>query len=157
MTPTRTTIWMCTGLLAGISGGFALGCERREEPRDVAAAPAVPGSATDTSAPASEAMKRQLAELRRSADTAQRDAQREIEQAREKVAAMPDEARQGLDTAIDRAERARDDLSDRIDELEEAGEARWEATRQRVSDAIDELAEARREVAAALSGDTSAG
>jgi DNA anti-recombination protein RmuC len=158
MTMNRTTIWICTGLLAGVAGGLmTLGCERRDEPREVAAAPpAAPGPA-DTGVAASDAMKRQIAELQRTAATAQNDAQREIDQARDKLAALPEEARQELNTAIDRAERARDDLSDRVDEIEESGDARWEATRQRVSDAIDELAEARREVAAALRGDTNAG
>jgi chemotaxis regulatin CheY-phosphate phosphatase CheZ len=132
---------------------MALGCERRDEPSNVAAAP-IPG---DAHTRVTADVKQQLAQIEVSVRTAQQEAKRDIDEARERLSALPEETRQGLSAAIDRTERARDDLSDRLDELKEATDERWDATRQRVSDAVSELAEARSEVAAALRGDTSQG
>jgi DNA anti-recombination protein RmuC len=156
MNTNRIDLWLFATLLAAVTGGMlALGCERRDEPTDVAAAP-IREEARDSRID-TDYMKRQLAELERSGDAAQRDAKRDIDQARDKVQELPEETRQELSEAIARAESARDNLSDRLDELKEATDERWEDTRQRFSDALSELAEARREVAAAMRGERTEG
>lgn len=149
--------WIVAGTLAVMTGALlALGCERRDETPDVSAAQ-VREEAREAGDAASDYMKKQLADLERSVAAAEREAKQEIEQAREKAGSLPEETRQELDAAIDRTESARDNVSDRLDELKDAGNAGWDATRQRVSDALEELAEARHEVAAALRGESSAG
>jgi DNA anti-recombination protein RmuC len=149
--------WIIAGLLAAITGALlTLGCERRDETPDVSAAD-VRREAGEAGEAASDYMKKQLADLEQNVATAEREATQEIEQARERAGELPEETRQHLDAAIDRTERARDDVSDRLDELKDAGHAGWDATRQRVSDALEELAEARHEVASALKGERSTG
>jgi len=149
--------WIVAGTLAVMTGALlALGCERRDETPDVSAAQ-VREEAREAGDAASDYMKKQLADLERSVAAAEREAKQEIEQAREKAASLPEETRHELAAAIDRTESARDNVSDRLDELKDAGNAGWDATRQRVSDALEELGEARREVAAALRGEPSAG
>ncbi len=149
--------WIVAGTLAVMTGALlALGCERRDETPDVSAAQ-VREEAREAGEATSDYMKKQLADLERTVAAAEREAKQEIEQAREKAGSLPEETRQQLDAAIDRTESARDNVSDRLDELKDAGNAGWDATRQRVSDALEELGEARREVAAALRGEPSAG
>ena len=149
--------WIVAGTLAVMTGGLlALGCERRDETPDVSAAQ-VREEAREAGEVASDYMKKQLADLEQSVATAEREAKQEIDQAREKADSLSEQTRQRLDAAIDRTETARDNVNDRLDELKDAGNAGWDATRQRVSDALEELAEARREVAAALRGESSAG
>jgi DNA anti-recombination protein RmuC len=149
--------WLAGAVLAAITGGLlTLGCERRDETPDVSAA-AVREEAREAGEAAGDYMKKELADLERSVATAEREAKQEIEQARAKAEDLPEETRQKLDAAIDRTESARDNVSDRLDELKDAGRAGWDTTRQRVSDALEELGEARREVAAALRGERAAG
>ena|SRR2546426_12553990 len=154
---TNTGCWIAAGVLAVMTGGLlALGCERRDEPRDVAAAP-VPEDARGAGEAASDYMKKQLAELEQSVAEAERGAKSEIEQARDKAESLPEATRQQLDAAIARTERASDDVGERLDELKGAGSAAWDTTRERVSAALQELSEARREVAAALRGERETG
>jgi DNA anti-recombination protein RmuC len=149
--------WLAGAVLAAITGGLlTLGCEQRDETPDVSAA-AVREEAREAGEAAGDYMKKELADLERSVATAEREAKQEIEQARAKAEDLPEETRQKLDAAIDRTESARDNVSDRLDELKDAGRAGWDTTRQRVSDALEELGEARREVAAALRGERAAG
>jgi DNA anti-recombination protein RmuC len=149
--------WLAGAVLAVITGGLlTLGCERRDETPDVSAAD-VREEAREAGEAAGDYMKKELADLERSAATAEREAKQELEQARAKAEDLPEETRQQLDAAIDRTESARDNVSDRLDELKEASKDGWDTTRQRVSDALQELGEARREVAAALKGEHAAG
>jgi acetyl-CoA carboxylase carboxyltransferase component len=155
--PSTRNYWILVGVLAAIAGGLlALGCERRDDARDVATAD-VRRETLDAGAAAGESMKKELADLEKSAEAAERDAKREIDRARDEAEKLPDETRRQLDAAIDRTERARNDVSDRLDELKDAGETAWQSARQRMSDALEELARARREVAAALRGDRTTG
>src|SRR5262245_19295623 len=149
------TCWIAAAALAAVAGGLlTLACERHDETPDVSAAN-VREEAREAGAAAGDYMQKQLADLERSAATAQRETVQEIEQARAQE--LPEEAREQLDAAINRTETARDAVSDRLDELKDAGQAGWDTTRQRVSDALEELAEARSEIAAALRGESSAG
>ncbi|MGH7336719.1 MAG: hypothetical protein ACREI7_04000, partial [Myxococcota bacterium] len=152
-----STCWIAAAALAAIAGGLlTLACERRDETPDVSAAD-VREEAREAGDAASDYMKQQLDDLERSVTAAEREAKQEIEQARERAEELPDETRQRLDAAIDRTETARDDANDRLDELKDASRASWDMTRQRVAEALEELGEARREIAAALRGETSAG
>ena len=151
------TCWIAAAALAAVAGGLlTLACERHDETPDVSAAN-VREEAREAGAAAGDYMQKQLADLERSAATAERETVQEIEQARAKAQELPEEAREQLDAAINRTETARDAVSDRLDELKDAGQAGWDTTRQRVSDALEELAEARSEIAAALRGESSAG
>jgi len=132
--------WIATALLSGIAGALlALGCEAREvaanEPRLEVVA-----------------IEHQVTDLEQQLAAADRGAKREIEQARANSKKMPVASREKLADAIDRTEDARDQASDRLDELKHSGAAHFEARRARVVDALNELAEARHDVVAALAG-----
>lgn len=146
------------GLALAVAAGAILsqGCERSSETPPVSAAD-VREEAREAGATASAYMQQELANLEARVESATRDAENEIAKAREQAAELPEEARSGLSAAIERTERARDHVGREFAELKRAGDSAWDTTRQRVTDALDELAEARREVTAALSGETSAG
>jgi hypothetical protein len=94
----------------------------------------------------------QLEDIESKAAQARRGAKQEIEQARTQSQDFPVAAHEKLMVAIERAGRARDQVRDRLNELERANEADWDASRQRVVDALAELAGARRDVVAAFAG-----
>jgi DNA anti-recombination protein RmuC len=149
--------WIGAAVLAVIAGGLlTLACDRRDEPPQVSAVD-VREEVREAGEVTGDYMKKQLADMERSVATAERQAKRDIDQARAKAEDLPEETREHLDAAIDRAETARDNASDRLDELKDASQDSWDATRQRVSDALTELSEARGEMAAALRGETTAG
>jgi chemotaxis regulatin CheY-phosphate phosphatase CheZ len=147
-------IWITAAALSAMAGGLlTLACERRDETPDVSANN-TREEAREAVDVASDTMRKQVADLERSFATAEREAKQEVEQARNKAQDLSADARERLDAAIERTETARDNASDRIDELKEATHESWDNTRQRVADALEELSEARHEVAAALRGET---
>jgi hypothetical protein len=145
-------IWLAAGVLAAVSGALLTsGCRARDEV-DVASASEVRAEARAAGATSGDYMKQQLTDLQSRAAEAQRGAKEEIDQAQAKAEDFPVAAREKLTVAIERTESAREDVRARLDELEHAGNAGWDASRQRVVDALEELAEARHDVVAAFAG-----
>jgi hypothetical protein len=133
--------WLAIALLGGIAGALlAVGCDARDV------------SADEVSATGGAAIEREVADLEKQVVDADRGAQREIEQARANSQQMPVASRERLTEAIERTEDARDEASDRLDQLKYSGTARWEARRASVVEALGELEEARHDVVAALAG-----
>jgi hypothetical protein len=149
----RGHFWFAAGALALFCGGLlTLGCERRDATTDVSAA-AVREDARVARATESDYMKQQIASLESEVAQAQRDAQKELEQARAKSDAIPVAAREKLSAAIERTEGARANVGERLDELKSASESGWDSSRKRVVEALEELNEARRDVVAAFAGE----
>jgi len=99
----------------------------------------------------SDVSNRQLDGIESTAAKARRGARLEIEQAREQSKDFPVAAREKLTSAIERSERARAEVGERLNELQRANKPDWEA-RQRVIDALQELANARHDVVAVFAG-----
>ena len=143
-------IWLGAAVLAAISGALLTsGCGMRDEASEASAAAV---GAQVREARAGGDRSDQLADLEARVDEAQRGAKQEIEQARKQSEDYPVAAREQLTIAIERTESAREDVSDRLDELKRANDAGWDVSRRRVIEALEELADARREVVAAFAG-----
>jgi len=63
-----------------------------------------------------------------------------------------EDAKTGLEHALDRAEQARDDIATEMADMKDATADRWEQASRRISAAVEEAREARREVGRALTG-----
>jgi flagellar motility protein MotE (MotC chaperone) len=141
---TGRPFWIAAAVLFGITGALlAPGCDARDVSAGEMSAAARSGGAT---------IERQVAELEKQVTDSDRGAQREIEQARANSEKLPVASRDRLTEAIERAEQARDEANDRLDELKDSGTSHYEARRARVVDALNELEQARHDVVAALSG-----
>jgi chromosome segregation ATPase len=99
--------------------------------------------------------KAQRAALEKQAEKATSELEQQLETARERIAKLPEDARTALQSAIDRAESAQQSAAEELDNAREAGQEQWTTAQKRLSNALAELAEARREVTAALAGETS--
>ena len=108
--------WVAVAVLTGLAGALlALGCDARNVSSD------------EVSASGSAASEREMADLEKQIVASDRGAEREIAQARANSEKMPVASRDRLAEAIERTEEARDEASDRLDELKQSGTRHWEA------------------------------
>jgi len=150
----RRRIGICCSLsaLVGLLA-FTTACGgNSDEPENVSAAD-VKKEAREGIEAAADYATAQRKKLTQRAMQSVNDAERELSEARGELAELPNEARDRLEAAIERAQRARNALRAEIEQLKQVGEDRWAIVEKRLSDSLAEMAEARGEIAAALSGE----
>ena len=141
-------IFACLAL--GVGAATASGMQR-DDPIEAPVA-AAGEQARGLHIASSDVRNQQLDDIESTAAKARSGARLEIEQAREQSKDFPVAAREKLTFAIERAERARAEVDERLNELKRADKPDWDASRQRLIDALQELANARHDVVAAFAG-----